>query len=152
MQRSIRFLLAKRLIHFFSYSWQLFTLPHFVQIIYIKIFLYILLQQLEKPHQKGFHNTVNQLYLTSSSRTFLVANQQLMYGCFNMTGLDKAWSQTLVVANQFIGSKSRNKVVANNSWFTVSWISSETTSLHPSKLYKSSTFHILFLVLDKEIW
>lgn len=35
------------------------------------------------------------------------------------SGVDKAWSQKLVAANQFISDKSRNKVVANNSWFTV---------------------------------
>lgn len=33
--------------------------------------------------------------------------------------LYKAWLWTLVVANLFIGSKSRNKVLANKSWFTV---------------------------------
>lgn len=29
------------------------------------------------------------------------------------------WSQTLVFAKQFIGSKLRNKSIVNKSWFTV---------------------------------
>lgn len=29
------------------------------------------------------------------------------------------WSQTLVFAKQFIGSKLRNKSIMNKSWFTV---------------------------------
>lgn len=32
-------------------------------------------------------------------------------------------SEKLVVANQFITSKSRNKVAANKSWFTVPYVS-----------------------------
>lgn len=43
----------------------------------------------------------------------------LSYGCYHNMGLDKVLSRTLVVANQFISGKSRNKVDANNSWFTV---------------------------------
>lgn len=34
-------------------------------------------------------------------------------------GLDKDWSPKLVTANQLISDNSRNKFVANNSWFTV---------------------------------
>lgn len=55
----------------------------------------------------------------SSSRIFLAVNHTLSYGCYNKNGLEKAWSWTLVIANQFIGSKLRNKVVTNKSWFIV---------------------------------
>lgn len=43
----------------------------------------------------------------------------LLYDCNNNTGLFKAYLQKLVVANQFVCSKSRNNVVLNKSWFTV---------------------------------
>lgn len=39
--------------------------------------------------------------------------------CNTNTGLYKAHSRKLVVANQFVSSKSRNNVVANKSWSTV---------------------------------
>lgn len=42
----------------------------------------------------------------SLSRIFPATNQSLSYGCYGKTGLDKAWSGMLVVANQFIGSKT----------------------------------------------
>lgn len=56
--------------------------------------------------------TVNQLF--SLARNFcevraslVVANisccEPYVYGFYNHTGLDKAWSRTLVFANQFIG-------------------------------------------------
>lgn len=48
------------------------------------------------------------------------ANHSLSYSCNNKNGLEKAWLQTLVVTNQFIGSRSWNKVVKNKSCFTVS--------------------------------
>lgn len=41
----------------------------------------------------------------ASLQTFLAANQPLSYGCYNNTGLNKAWSQTLVIANNFLGCK-----------------------------------------------
>lgn len=50
------------------------------------------------------------LALTSPCRT---------YDCNNNTGLFKAYSQKLVVENQFVCSKSWNNVVWNKSWFTV---------------------------------
>lgn len=58
----------------------------------------------------------------SSSRIFLATNQSSSYGCYDKKGLDKVWSQTLFVANQFIGSTSLNKDAANKGWFTVSMI------------------------------
>lgn len=60
----------------------------------------------------------------SSLRIFLTANQCLSYGCYNNLGLDKAWSHTLVVANQFIGSQWRNTVAANKSGFTALHVNS----------------------------
>lgn len=67
--------------------------------------------------------TVNQLLFACEKfpRGLLepcVANIFLVY---NNMGLDNAWSWTLVVANQFLGRKSRNKIVANESWFTVTY-------------------------------
>lgn len=38
----------------------------------------------------------------SSLRIFLTAKQSFSYGCYNNTGLDRAWLRTLIVANQFI--------------------------------------------------
>lgn len=35
------------------------------------------------------------------------------------TGVDMAWLRKLVVKNQIISCKWRNKVIANDSWFTV---------------------------------
>lgn len=39
-----------------------------------------------------------------SSWIFLAVNQFFVYSFYNIIGLDKAWSRTIVVANQFIGS------------------------------------------------
>lgn len=75
-------------------------------------------------------NTVNQLKFSvweiikrfarvSLLRIFPAVNQSLSYGCYNNRSLDNAWSRTKVVANQFIGSKLRNKVVTNKSLCTV---------------------------------
>lgn len=66
--------------------------------------------------------TVNQLLFTSMkfierfaralwSPIFLAANQSLAYGCNKNMGMDKAWSQKLFVANQFISGKSRNNSI-----------------------------------------
>lgn len=49
---------------------------------------------------------------------FFAANQLLSFGCFDKTGLNKAWSQTQVATNQLIRSRSQNKVIAYESWFT----------------------------------
>lgn len=35
------------------------------------------------------------------------------------SGVDIAWSQKLVIANQIIICKSKNKVVTNSGWLTV---------------------------------
>lgn len=37
-----------------------------------------------------------------SSRIFLIANQPLMYGCYNNRYLYKAYSRKVVVANKFV--------------------------------------------------
>lgn len=55
-------------------------------------------------------------FARASSQIFLAT---MSSGCYNKTGLDMAWSRTLVVANHFCMSKSWNKVLANKSWFTV---------------------------------
>lgn len=41
------------------------------------------------------------------SQIFLAANQSLSYGCYNKTGVDKARSQTLVVANLSLSKVNR---------------------------------------------
>lgn len=40
----------------------------------------------------------------------------LLYRCYIKTSVSKVWSQKIVVVNQFISSKSLNKVVANKNY------------------------------------
>lgn len=56
---------------------------------------------------------------TSSSRIFPATNQPLSYSCQSNSDLYKAYSRILIIANQFISSKSRKYDVGNKSWFTV---------------------------------
>lgn len=55
---------------------------------------------------------------------FLSTNKSLSFACYNNMSLYKTWPLlwTLVVTNQFIGSKSRNKNVAIKSCFTVTHV------------------------------
>lgn len=102
-------------------------------------------------------NTVNQLKFSvweiikrfarvSLLRIFPAVNQSLSYGCYNNRSLDNAWSRTKVVANQFIGSKLRNKVVTNKSLCTVcaSTVYTIQSYLH-SNFYHSLNTQYTFL-------
>lgn len=83
-----------------------------------------------------------------ASLSRLAANHSLSYGCYYKAGLDRAWSGTLVVANQLTGSKSRNKVDSNKSCFTV--YSPRTYTLTLSRAYfalHDFTISLLYLIL-----
>lgn len=60
------------------------------------------------------------LAIASLSWIFLATDQYLPYSCNKIKpGVDKAWLPKLVTTNQFISGKSWNKLITNNSWFTV---------------------------------
>lgn len=54
--------------------------------------------------------SLSQIYINSCRELVL------MYRCYIKTSVSKVWSQKIVVVNQFISSKSLNKVVANNNY------------------------------------
>lgn len=56
------------------------------------------------------------MYYLKGKRDILLTN---FYFCAQIFREVKVWSRTLVGAKQFYRSKSRNKVVANESWFSV---------------------------------
>lgn len=68
----------------------------------------------------------------SSSQIFPAVNQPLSYSFYNNTDHYKAYSQKLVIGNQFVSSKSRKYDVGNKSWFTVLTDTNGHTQVHLS--------------------
>lgn len=78
-----------------------------------------------KPTFIRMHEIFARLMRALLSQIFLAGDQMLSYKCMFVI-LRRVWIRlgpsTLVFTDQFIGSKSRNKVLTNKSWFTASLI------------------------------